>query len=58
MKKSTKICDEVNKNISDESISDVNRVTMEEVRKAAAALKVKPGKGDPVFSFSIRLFED
>ena len=44
------ISDEVNRNISKESISDVNRVTMEEVRKATAALK--PGKGDPVFSFS------
>jgi hypothetical protein len=37
-----KISDEVNKNISNENISDVNRVTIEEVKKAAAALK--PGK--------------
>ena len=45
-----KISDEVDKNISKESMLDVNRVTIEEVKKAAAALK--PGKGDPVFSFS------
>ena len=45
-----KISDEVDKNISKESMLDVNRVTTEEVKKAAAALK--PGKGDPFFSFS------
>ena len=45
-----KISEEVNENISAESIHDVNRLTKEEVKKAAAALK--PGKGDPVFSFS------
>ena len=45
-----KINDEVNENITCESLDDINRVTKEEVKKAAAALK--PGKGDPVFSFS------
>ena len=34
-----KISDEVDKNISKESMLDVNRVTTEEVKKAAAALK-------------------
>ena len=37
-----KINDEVNENITDESLDDINRVTKEEVKKAAAALK--PGK--------------
>ena len=36
--------------ITVESVTEVNRVTIEEVKKAAAALK--PGKGDPVYSFS------
>ena len=45
-----KINSEVNRNISEASIHDVNRVTVEAVKKAAAALK--PGKGDPVFLFS------
>ena len=44
------ISDDVNKKITVESNTDVNKVTTEEVKKAAAALK--PGKGDPVFSFS------
>ena len=45
-----KISEEIEENISEESLQDVNKVTKEEVKKAAAALK--PGKGDPVFSFS------
>ena len=43
-----KISEEVDENISAESIHDVNRLTKEKVKKAAAALK--HGKGDPVFS--------
>ena len=45
-----KINDEVNMNISEACLNDVNRVAIETVKKAAAALK--PGKGDRVFSFS------
>ena len=41
---------EVENEINETSIEDVNRVTKEEVLKAAAALK--PNKGDPVYSFS------
>ena len=36
--------------ITEDSLKDVNKVTMIEARKAAASLK--PGKGDPVYSFS------
>ena len=41
---------EVEKKVTIDSLSDVNKVNKEEVKKAAAALK--PGKGDPVYSFS------
>ena len=44
------ITEEVDRKITVESLSDVNKVTIEEVKKAAAALK--SGKGDPVYSFS------
>ena len=41
---------EVENKVTIDSLSDVNKVNKEEVKKAAAALK--PGKGDPVYSFS------
>ena len=44
------ISEEVESEISEENLIEVNKVTKEEVKKAAAALK--PGKGDPVYSFS------
>ena len=44
------ISDEVDSKITVQSLSDVNKVTKEEVKKAAAALKA--GKGDPVYTFS------
>ena len=45
-----KICKEIETLINVESFEDVMRVTPEEVKKATA--KLKPGKGDPSFSFS------
>ena len=45
-----KINEEVENKITVESLDDVNKVTEDEVKKAAAALK--PGKGDPMYSFS------
>ena len=44
------ISKEVESEISEKSLEDVNKVTIEEVKKATAALK--PGKGDPIYSFS------
>ena len=44
------IKEEIEKKISKESLRDVNKVTIDEVKKATAALK--PGKGDPVYNFS------
>ena len=44
------ISKEVASEISDKSLEDVNKVTIEEVKKATPALK--PGKGDPIYSFS------
>ena len=44
------ISEEVEKLISDECIVDVKKVTSEVVKKAAA--KLKPGKGDPSYTFS------
>ena len=43
------ISKEVEKKIGVQSLDDANKVTKEEVKKAAAALK--PIKADPVFSF-------
>ena len=45
-----KICEDIEALINVESFDDVMRVTPEEVKKATA--KLKPGKGDPSFSFS------
>ena len=45
-----KITEEVEANITETSLNDVDRVSSEEVKKAA--LRLKPGKGDPSFSFS------
>ena len=45
-----KISKELETKIGIQSLEDVNKVTKDEVKKAAAALK--PGKTDPVFSFS------
>ena len=45
-----KISQELEEKITIDCLDDVNRVTAEEVKKAAANLK--PGKGDPTFSFS------
>ena len=44
------ISEGVESKITAQSLSDVNKVTKEEVKKAAAALKA--GKGDPVYTFS------
>ena len=43
-----KISEEIETNINETSLSDVDKVTSEEVKKAAMLLK--PGKGDPSFS--------
>ena len=45
-----KISDEIEASITERSLEDVAKVTKEEVKKAAKALK--PGKGDPTYSFS------
>ena len=45
-----KIIEAIERNISIDSLNDVIKVTVDEVKKAAAALK--PGKGDPVYTFS------
>ena len=45
-----KISQEVEARINNDSLQDVHQVTADEVRKAAARLK--PGKGDPSYSFS------
>ena len=50
-----KISQEVEDSINATSMVDVERVTPEEVRKAAQNLK--PGKGDPTFSFSSDLLK-
>ena len=41
---------EVEEKVTSEALKDVKKVTPEQVKKAAAALK--PGKGDPEYSFS------
>ena len=41
---------EVEEKVTAEALKDVKKVTPEQVKKAAAALK--PGKGDPEYSFS------
>ena len=46
---------EVEINIKEASLDDVDRVTSKEIRKAAFLLK--PGKGDPAFSFSLDLLK-
>ena len=45
-----KISKDIEANINKTPLSDVDKVTSEEVKKAAMLLK--PGKGDPSFSFS------
>ena len=44
------ISEEINNKINNESLNDVNKITIEEVKKATSALK--PGKGDPMLNFS------
>ena len=45
-----KIKEEIEELINEESLEDINKITAEEIKKAAARLK--PGKSDPSFSFS------
>ena len=45
------ISEEINNKINNESLNDVNKITIEEVKKATSALK--PGKGDPMLNFSL-----
>ena len=44
------LSEEIERKVTKDSLNDVNKVTVEEVKKATSALK--PGKGDPVFNFS------
>ena len=44
------ISEEIESNLKQRNIEDIDKVTSEEVKKAAK--KLKPGKSDPIFSFS------
>ena len=44
------ICEDIEKKLTGKDLKDVDKVTPDEIQKAAANLK--PGKSDPVFTFS------